>query len=78
MPYLNILLNNMFMDEEMLVVHYISIVIRLLKFSDGLKAISEYEKKKGLSKRAQAHIFKLKGVLGLISDKEEKEQVIIL
>ena len=67
--------NNQFKDEEMLVIQYISIVIRLLKFSDGLKAISEYEKKEGLTKRAQAHIFKLKGVIGLLSDKSEEAQV---
>ena len=64
-----------FKEEEMLVIYYISIVIRLLKFSDGLKAINEYEKKEGLTKRAQAHIFKLKGVIGLLSDKSDESQV---
>ena len=67
--------NGRFKDEEILVIYYISIVIRLLKFSDGLKAISEYEKKEGLTKRAQAHIFKLKGVIGLLTDKSDESQV---
>jgi hypothetical protein len=60
-----------YQDEELLVIYYISIVIRLLKLSDGLKAINEYKKKPGLSKRAQAHLAKLQGVLTILSEKKE-------
>lgn len=60
--------------EESLVIHYISIVIRLLKLSDGMKAIHEYRKKKGLSKRANAHLYKLEGLLALLSDKKEYDE----
>lgn len=65
-----------YQDEEMLVIYYISIVIRLCKFSDGFKAIEEYKKKTGLSKRAQAHIDKLQGVLTLLSEKKEYNEAI--
>jgi tetratricopeptide (TPR) repeat protein len=60
--------------EESLVIHYISIVIRLLKLSDGMKAIQEYRKKKGLSKRASAHLYKLEGLLALLSEKKEYDE----
>ena len=63
--------SNQFKVEEMLVIYYISIVIRLCKLSDGLKAINEYKKKKDLSKRATAHLYKLEGVLTLLSEKKE-------
>ena len=63
-------------DEEMLVINYIAIVIRLLKFSDGLKAIDEYKKKVGLSKRAEAHLLKFQGVLTLLSEKKEYNEAI--
>lgn len=63
-----------FKDEELLVIHYISIVIRLLKLSDALKAINEYNKKEGLSKRAQAHLAKLQGVLTMLSEKKEYKE----
>lgn len=65
---------NQFKVEEMLVIYYISIVIRLCKLSDGLKAINEYKKKTGLSKRALAHIYKLEGVLTLLSEKKEYQE----
>ena len=58
-------------EEEYLVLYYISIVIRLCKLSDGLKAISEYKKKAGMSTRAQAHLAKFQGVLCLLSEKNK-------
>jgi uncharacterized protein YjgD (DUF1641 family) len=56
--------------EEMLVIYYITIVIYLSKLSDGIKAITEYKDKKGLSNFANAHIFKLLAVLTMLSEKE--------
>lgn len=61
-------------SEEMLVIYYISIVIRLWKLSDAQKAIQEYQKKKGLSNRALAHIYKLRGVLAMLSEKKEMNE----
>ncbi|CAI2383959.1 unnamed protein product [Moneuplotes crassus] len=65
-----------YQDEEMLAVYYISIVIRLCKFSDGFKAIHEYKKKENISKRALAHILKLRGVLTLLKEKKEYKEAI--
>jgi hypothetical protein len=56
-----------FKDEEMLVLYYISIVIRLCKLSDARKAINEYSKKTFLSKRARAHLSQFKGLLAILS-----------
>lgn len=63
-----------FKVEEMLVIYYVATVIRLSKFSDGLKAINEYKKKKGLSKLTQAHIFKLLGVLTMLAEKKDYQK----
>ena len=63
-----------FKVEEMLVVYYVATVIRLSKFSDGLKAINEYKKKKGLSKITQAHIYKLLGVLTMLAEKKDYQK----
>ena len=60
-----------FMVEEFLVIYYVSIVIRLSKLSDGHKAITEYNKKKGLSKIALAHIYKILGVLTMLSEEKD-------
>ena len=63
--------DNKFKVEEFLVIYYVSIVIRLSKLSDGHKAITEYNKKKGLSKIALAHIYKILGVLTMLSEEKD-------
>ena len=60
-----------FKVEEFLVIYYVSIVIRLSKLSDGHKAITEYNKKNGLSKVALAHIYKILGVLTMLSEEKD-------
>lgn len=67
-PKLNLLSSEV---EELLVIYYVSAVIRLSKFSDALKAINEYKKKKSLSKSAQAHMYKILGVLSMVNEKKD-------
>ena len=61
--------------EEMLVMYYITIVIRLCKLSDGRKAIIEYSKKKNLSVRAQAHLHQFRGVLSMMYTKKDAKEI---
>lgn len=67
-PKINLLSSEV---EELLVIYYVSAVIRLSKFSDALKAINEYRKKKSLSKPAQAHMYKILGVLSMVNEKKD-------
>jgi len=57
--------------EEMLVIYYVATLIRLSKFSDALKAINEYKKKDNLSKQAQAHMYKIFGVLTMMNEEKD-------
>lgn len=59
-----------FKEEEMMVVYYVSTVIRLSKISDGFKAIEQYKKKQSVSKLCKAHIYKLLGVLNMLSEQK--------
>lgn len=65
-----------FRVEELLVIYYVSIVIRLSKLSDGKKAINEYNKKKGISKQAEAHIFKILGVLNVLGESKDYQKAL--
>jgi len=60
-----------FKEEEMMVIYYVSTVIRLSKISDGFKAIAQYEQKGKMSKLAEAHIYKLLGVLHMLSEEKD-------
>ena len=55
-----------FQAEESLVVTYVSICIRLSKLADGFKAITEFNKKRQLSLRVQAHLYQFKGVIAML------------
>lgn len=57
--------------EEFLVIYYVATVIRLSKFSDARKAIYEYKTKKGLSKLGMAHLYKLMGLLTMLSEQKD-------
>jgi hypothetical protein len=57
--------------EEMMVIYYLATVIRLSKFSDALKAINEYKKKKSFSTLAKAHMYKIFGVLAMVNKKKD-------
>jgi hypothetical protein len=59
-----------FKEEEMMVVYYVATVIRLSKISDGFKAIEQYKKKISVSKLWKAHIYKLLGVLNMLSEQK--------
>lgn len=61
--------------EELLVMYYISIAIRLCKLSDARKAINEYSKKSKLSLRAQAHLHQYRGVLAMMCQRKDKNEV---
>jgi hypothetical protein len=63
-----------FKVEEFLVIYYVSIVIRLSKLQDGMKAINEYNKKKSLSSLACAHISKVLGVLSMLSEDKKYQE----
>lgn len=60
-----------FQVEEFMVIYYVSTLIRLAKISDARKAVIEYIKRKGLSMLAQAHLYKLMGVLTMLSEQKD-------
>ena len=59
-------------DEEMLVLCFISTLIRISKLSDAEKAIEEYSKKQSLSLMTQAYMSQFKGVIGLFQNQGSK------
>lgn len=60
--------------EESMVMHYITICLRLCKLTDAFKAINEYRTKPRLSPLAQAHLYQYEGCLSLIHCKNSFEQ----
>ena len=60
--------------EESMVIHYISVAIRLCKLSDSRKAINEYSIKKNISIKAQAHLQQYRGLLSLIQRNSTQSQ----
>lgn len=68
-------LSGLFFNEEMLVLYYVSVGIRLCKLSDCRKAIKEYSKKENLSSRARGHLYQFQGLLALMSSKANLEQI---
>ncbi|CAI2380040.1 unnamed protein product [Moneuplotes crassus] len=66
---------SVFSHEEMLVMYYVSIGIRLCKLSDCRKAIKEYSKKENLSYKARGHLYQFQGLIALMNSKADKEEV---
>ncbi|CAI2386882.1 unnamed protein product [Moneuplotes crassus] len=57
--------------EELMVIYYVATLIRLSKFSDATKAMNEYKKKDNLSKKAQAHMYKMFAVLAMMNEEKD-------
>ena len=59
--------NTMYVEEEMLVVYYVTVLMMMWKVADAQKALSEYMSKKQMSTIALANLQRLEGLILLIN-----------
>ncbi|CAI2382289.1 unnamed protein product [Moneuplotes crassus] len=64
--------NNQYLDEELMVLYYITDLITISKDGDAMKALQEYSNKEGISTLCLANLYKAHAVLCIIS-KEYKD-----